>query len=208
MNQDVKKSLSILFSFVGVWLIGSILCALLGLFNQPNKPPIFFALFLAGPILCFVAAYTLSKRVRRALDALPLWAMTATHSLRLVGIAFVLAGLKHELAPLFGWLGGGGDILSAIVSIPLAMSLFQHHYSQSLRLRFILWNILGLAGLLLSIALGLLYSDSALGVLSSSLSNTRALSFLPYSLVPTFYVPGLLLLHLLALRRSHEIIQS
>jgi hypothetical protein len=132
--------------------------------------------------------------------------MTATHSLRLVGIAFVLAGIKYELAPLFGWLGGGGDILSAIVSIPLALSLFQHHYSRGLRLRFILWNILGLAGLLLSIALGLLYSDSVVGILSSPLSNTRALSFLPYSLVPTFYVPSLILLHLLALRRSGEII--
>jgi hypothetical protein len=51
----------------------------------------------------------------------------------------------------------------------------------------------------------LLYSPSGLGILSSPASNTGALSFLPYSLIPTFYVPILILLHILALRRSDEI---
>jgi hypothetical protein len=205
MNQEVKISLRITLGFVVAWLTGSIIFSLLGLFNQPNKPPIFFGLFLAGPILGFLAAYAFSKKVRDALFALPLWAITATHSLRLVGIAFVISALKHELAPQFGWIAGIGDIVSAIVSIPLAMSLYQKRYSQGLRLRFILWNIFGVLGLFLSVTLGLLYSPSVMGILSSPVSNTRALSFLPYSLIPTFYVPILILLHLLALRRSAEI---
>ena len=205
MNQEVKISLRIMFGFVVAWLTGSIILSLLGLFNQPNKPPTFFGLFLAGPILGFLAAYAFSKKVRDALFVLPLWAITATHSLRLVGIAFVISALTHELAPQFGWIAGIGDIVSAIVSIPLAMSLYQKRYSQGLRLRFILWNIFGILGLFLSVTLGLLYSPSVMGILSSPVSNTRALSFLPYSLIPTFYVPILILLHLLALRRSAEI---
>jgi hypothetical protein len=205
MNQEVKISLRIMFGFVVAWLTGSIILSLLGLFNQPDKPPTFFGLFLAGPILGFLAAYAFSKKVRDALFALPLWAITATHSLRLVGIAFVISALTHELAPQFGWIAGIGDIVSALVSIPLAMSLYQKRYSQGLRLRFILWNIFGILGLFLSVTLGLLYSPSVMGILSSPVSNTRALSFLPYSLIPTFYVPILILLHLLALRRSAEI---
>jgi len=205
MNQEVKISLRIMFGFVVAWLTGSIILSLLGLFNQPNKPPTFFGLFLAGPILGFLAAYAFSKKVRDALFVLPLWAITATHSLRLVGIAFVISALTHELAPQFGWIAGIGDIVSAIVSIPLAMSLYQKRYSQGLRLRFILWNIFGILGLFLSVTLGLLYSPSVMGILSSPVSNTRALSFLPYSLIPTFYVPILILLHILAWRRSAEI---
>jgi len=205
MNQEVKISLRIMFGFVVAWLTGSIILSLLGLFNQPDKPPTFFGLFLAGPILGFLAAYAFSKKVRDALFVLPLWAITATHSLRLVGIAFVISALTHELAPQFGWIAGIGDIVSAIVSIPLAMSLYQKRYSQGLRLRFILWNIFGILGLFLSVTLGLLYSPSVMGILSSPVSNTRALSFLPYSLIPTFYVPILILLHILALRRSAEI---
>jgi len=208
MNQDVKTSLRIMLGFVAAWLTGSIIFSLLGLFNQPNKPPTFFGLFLAGPILGFLAAYIFSKKVRDALVALPLWAITATHSLRLVGIAFVISAVTHELAPPFGWIAGIGDIVSAILSIPLAMSLYQKRYSQGLRSRFIVWNILGLLGLFLSVILGLLYSPSVVGILSSAISNTRALSFLPYSLFPTFYVPILILLHILALRRSGEIKQS
>lgn len=208
MNNDEIKSLRIMIGFVAAWLIGSIIFSLLGLFNQPNKPPTFFGLFLAGPILGFLAAYAFSKKVRGVLFVLPLWAITATHSLRLVGIAFVISALTHELAPQFGWIAGIGDIVSAIVSIPLAMSLHQKRYSQGLRSRFIIWNIFGILGLFLSVTLGLLYSPSVVGVLSSSISNTRALSFLPYSLIPTFYVPILILLHILALRRSGEIKQS
>lgn len=194
-----------MFGFVAAWLIGSIIFSLLDLFNQPHRPPTFFGLFLAGPILGFLAAFAFSKRVQEALIALPLWVITAIHSLRLVGIAFVIAGLSQELAPQFGWLAGGGDMISALVSIPLAIALYQKRYSKSLRARFIVWNIFGLAGLFLSITLGLLYSLSAVGILSSPVANTRALSFLPYSLIPTFYVPILILLHLLALRRSVEI---
>lgn len=201
----MNKSLRIILGFVAAWLIGSVSFSLLGLFNQPNKPPTFFGLFLAGPILGFLAAYTLSKRVRQALFALPLWAITATHSLRLVGIAFVIAAMTRELPTIFGWLGGGGDIVSAVVSIPLAISLYQKRYSKGLRIRFIVWNIFGLAGLFLSVTLGLLYSESVMGILRDPVSNTHALSFLPYSLIPTFYVPILILLHLLALRRSGEI---
>ena len=194
-----------MLGFVAAWLTGSIIFSLLGLFNQPNKPPTFFGLFLAGPILGFLAAYIFSKQVRDALVALPLWAITATHSLRLVGIAFVISALTHELASPFGWIAGIGDIVSAIVSIPLVMSLYQRRYSNDLRSRFIVWNIFGILGLFLSVTLGLLYSPSMVGILNSPVSNTRALSFLPYSLIPTFYVPILILLHLLALRRSAEI---
>lgn len=201
----MNKSLRIILGFVAAWLIGSVSVSLLGLFNQPNKPPTFFGLFLAGPILGFLTAYASSKKVREALFALPLWVITATHSLRLVGIAFVIAALTGKLALLFGWVAGIGDILSAIVSIPLAMALYRAQYSKGLRLRFIAWNILGIVGLFLSITLGLLYSASAVGILSTPQSNTRALSFLPYSLIPTFYVPILILLHILALRRSGEI---
>jgi hypothetical protein len=185
--------------------MASIIFSLLGLFNQPHRPPIFFGLFLAGPILGFFAAFAFSKRVQEALIALPLWVIIVIHSLRLVGIVFVIAGLRQELAPQFGWLAGGGDMISALVSIPLAIALYQKRYSKGLRARFIVWNIFGLAGLFLSITLGLLYSSSAVGILSSPVANTRALSFLPYSLIPTFYVPILILLHLLALRRSGEI---
>jgi hypothetical protein len=208
MKEQTKKPLNIMLGFVAAWLVASIIFSVLGLFNRPKQPPTFFGLFLAGPILGFLAAYAVSRRAQEALFALPLWLITATHSLRLVGIAFVMAALTRELAPQFGWLGGGGDILSAVISIPLALSLYQKRYPKWLRLRFIAWNIFGLLGLLLSVTLGLLYSTSAMGILSDPVSNTRALSFLPYSLMPTFYVPILILLHLLALRRSGEIPES
>ena len=72
-------------------------------------------------------------------------------------------------------------------------------------MRFVAWNLFGLTDLVTAVTLGLLYSQSVWGVLSSPTVNTRSLSFLPLSLVPTFYVPILVLLHFLALRRVREI---
>jgi hypothetical protein len=212
MDRDLRTlpaySHTGIIGVVTAWLIGSITFSLLDLFNQPDRPPTFFGLFLAGPILGFLIAYTSSGRVQEALLALPLWAITATHSLRLVCIAFVIATLTHVLPWQFGRPAGLGHAISAIISIPLAISLYQKRYSKSRRSRFIAWNILGLAGPFLSVTLGLSYSVNAVGILSSPISNTRALSFLPNSLMPSFYVPALILLHLLALRRSAEITES
>lgn len=209
MSESVKKTQGMILWLVAAWLIASIIFSLLGLFDQPNAPPTYFGLFLVGPLLVFFAAYTLSKRVREALFALPLWAITAIHSLRFfAGIAFVIDALIHELPPQFGWPAGVGDIISAIVSIPLAILLYQKRYSKGMRAGFIAWNIFGLIDLFSAITLGLLYSVSVVGILSEPALNTRSLSFLPTSLIPTFYVPILILLHFLALRRSGEIATS
>jgi hypothetical protein len=205
MSGRLRAAHQVILIVVLLWLAGSVAFSLTGLFDQPSSPPTFFGLFLTAPPVGFLIAYAASRKVREALFAIPLWFVVAIHSARFVGFAFIAGALTHDLPPAFGWPAGAGDIISAIFSIPLARLLYLRATSRGLRMRFVAWNLFGLTDLVTAVTLGLLYSQSVWGVLSSPTVNTRSLSFLPLSLVPTFYVPILVLLHFLALRRVREI---
>ncbi len=52
-----------------------------------------------------------------------------------------------------------------------------------------------------ALTMGLLFSESALGLLHTAASNTTLMVTFPVSLIPTFFVPLFLLVHLLIFRR-------
>ncbi len=202
-----KPVLLTLLGFLLVWLTSAIAGGIAGIFDQPGKPPLFFGLFLAAPTLAILLTYWFSQRMRRALAEVPLWWVTSIHIVRLVGIAFVVYVVLRIFPAEFGLSAGFGDIISALVAIPLTIALFRGHRSRSLYWRFIAWNIFGLTDLVTAITVGLLYSDSSIALLRHGGLSTAALADLPINLIPTFYVPVLILLHLLAFRRSKEVLR-
>jgi hypothetical protein len=204
VNESIRGIWMAMTCAVVIWFAAAIAMSALGRLDQPGAPPTYFGLFVAVPIAAFAGAYLLSSNVRAALFAIPLWIVAAAHVLRVVGIFFVAGALTGDLPTIFGWSAGLGDILSAIVCVPLALALRSGRGSGRLRNRFIAWNLFGLTDLAVAIALGLLYSVSVFGQFATATSNSRSLTFLPMSLVPTFYVPMLILLHILALRRYRE----
>lgn len=189
---------------LALWLVGSVAMGSLGLFDQPGQPPTYFGLFIGGPIAAFFALYWLSAGFRQALFAIPLQYIVAVHVLRFVGIFFILDAVRHVLPAQFGWPAGIGDIVAAAFSIPIAYLLAKGYRSKKFRAGFVAWNIFGLVDLSFALLLGLLYSESALGFLSQPGVTSQAIVFMPLSLIPTFYVPLLIMLHFIALRRNRE----
>lgn len=63
------------------------------------------------------------------------------------------------------------------------------------------WNTFGLVDLVSAIAMGVLYSNSALGVLANGGVTTELMVTFPVSLIPTFLVPLFILMHLLTFAR-------
>jgi hypothetical protein len=174
------------------------------LISQQNRQ-LFSGLFLGGSITSFLIVYMLSKVLREALFIIPLWLIVSLHTLRFVGIFFIIDAFTKVLAPQFGLPAGIGDVLAAIASIPLLIALRRGQHSVQLRRGFIAWNVFGLVDLFSAVSLGLLYSQSVIGILSRPGLDSQALAHLPLSLIPTFYVPVLILLHFLALRRYKEV---
>ncbi len=194
------------YGVVGFWFVAAFIGGLRGLFgqNQPDTPPVLLGLFLVVPIVGFIIAYASNPRLRHAVDGIPLWFITITHTWRFVGLGFMIGAMVNVLPPQFGYPEGLGDIIAASFCLPLARALRKPERSPRLRAAYIAWNIFGLIDLVSAISLGILYSVSSYGILRTGVSTALMTRF-PVNLIPTFFVPLFILLHLLALKRSREI---
>ncbi|MEU4192423.1 hypothetical protein AB0E69_11015 [Kribbella sp. NPDC026611] len=192
-----------LLAAAAAWLAAAVALSAAGRLDQPHRPPLLFALFIVAPVTGALVAYAISRQFRTLVLQLPLAWVTAVHICRLVGVVFVIGVAAGTYPANFGLPAGIGDMVSALVAVPLTIALLRGSRSSGLRARYVVWNVFGLVDLVSAILLGLLYSDSAAGVLRGE-SSTAALADLPVSLIPTVYVPGLIMLHLLAFRRNAE----
>jgi hypothetical protein len=184
-----------------LWFIGSLVAGYYGLFVTPGTPPIYLGLFIAVPFLGFAGVYLISPRFRDFAHTISLPLIVRAHAWRYVGIFFVIAYLMGKLPPQFGIPEGGGDIITAIFSFPLALALRQ---GKPVRTAFVAWNVFGLVDLISAITVGALYSEGSFGFLRTGVSTALMTTF-PVNIIPTFFVPLFILLHLLALARTGEV---
>ncbi len=205
-DESTRATTRLLLGIVGIWFVAAFIGGLAGLFMQP-KPPLFLGLFLLVPIIGFSLAYRFSTRVRHAVDAIPLWLITIAHVWRFVGLGFVIGAIANVLPVQFGYPEGWGDFIAASLCLPLARAIRRRQYLPSLRGFFVAWNIFGLIDLVSAISLGILYSLGPFGVLRTDVSTSLMTTF-PINLIPTFFVPLFILMHILSLVRSRELIRE
>lgn len=208
-NEDsvsrTKRTRTILIGIAGFWFLSAFISGAMDVFSpRPGAPPVPVGVFLLVPIGGFTLAYAVSARVRRVLDRIPLWLITIAHVWRFVGLGFVIGAVINVLPPQFGFPEGLGDVVAALFCLPLAFAIRKGSYSPGLRSAFIAWNVFGLIDLLSAISMGILYSPSSFGVLRTGLS-TELMTTFPVNLIPTFFVPLFILLHMLSLKRSREL---
>jgi hypothetical protein len=183
---------------VGVWLAAALAAGALGLVNQPGQPPLVLAGFLAIPIAGFLLADAASPAFRAFTETIPLGLLVGSHLWRFVGLGFVIAWLWGVLPAGFGIPEGTGDIIAAAGALALLRPIREGAVSR----RWLLaWNVFGFVDLLSALTMGLLFSESAIGVLHTPTSNTTLMVAFPVSLIPTFLVPLFLLSHALIFRR-------
>jgi hypothetical protein len=203
-NEHARAAVKVLVSFLGLWFVAAFIGGLLGIFYQPGEPPLFVGIFLLIPIIGFTLTYRICPLVQQALKAIPLWLITLAHVWRFVGLGFVAGAIAGLLPGQFGYPEGLGDVIAAALCLPLASAIRRQSHSPRLRAAFIAWNIFGLIDLLSAISLGILYSPSTFGLLRKDIS-TGLLTTFPINLIPTFFLPLFILLHVLALVRSKEL---
>jgi len=203
-DESTRAMTRFLLIAIGAWFALAFIGGMLDIFYQPGVPPLTVGLFLLAPIGGFTVAYTLSPQVRLAVDSIPLWLITIAHVWRFVGIGFVIGAIVNILPAQFGYPEGIGDVIAAALCLPLAFALRRHDHTPRLRTAYVAWNIFGLIDLVSAITLGVLYSPSSFGVLRTDVS-TQLMTTFPVSLIPTFFLPLFILLHMLGLKRSGEV---
>jgi hypothetical protein len=201
MNGPSNETRNYSVLAISVWFLSALVGGWFDIFSMPGKPPLFVGLFLVLPILSFTTMYTLSARFRTFANSIPLSLIVGAHLWRYVGLGFIFVYLLGKLPGEFAIPEGVGDVVAAAFALPLARAL---HRKRPVRGYFLLWNIFGLIDLISAITVGILFSQGSFGILRTGVSTAFMTAF-PVNVIPTFFVPLFILLHMLALARRNEV---
>lgn len=184
---------------LAAWSTLSLVLAADGAFRAEPPPvaPWLVVVILAG--LAGMLAATAIGTIRRALSAPGTLArLTLPHTLRVVGVVFLIVMAQGHLPAAFALPAGLGDIAVGVTAPVVARRLAADPArARSAAVRF---HLLGILDLLVAAAIGFVL----FGIVDAA-SPTAALRALPLVLVPTVPVPLAMALHLTSLRQLRHV---
>lgn len=186
-------------AIVVVWFLLALVGSLVGVFDSQPRPPIPLGLAAVVPVAIFALCYLEFPGFRQFVSSLDLRWLTLAQTWRVGGIVFVILYYQGLLPGVFALPAGWGDFAIGITA-PLVAWLWKPPYPQK---TFVVWNLLGITDLVVAVTLGVLASATPVGVLAGDVS-TRLIGLFPLSLIPTFFVPLFVILHLISLIRVRK----
>jgi hypothetical protein len=182
---------------LGGWLLASGLLARAGVYHQPSgQSTPWFGVAFAATLLGLLAATRIPLMARILAAPGTVARLTLPHTLRVVGVTFLLVMAQGHLPAVFALPAGLGDIAAGLAAPFVARRLAQGGG----RTRAVWFNLLGILDLVVALSIGFLAGLGPWRPLAVT-PSTEPLSLLPLALVPTTAVPLALALHLVALRR-------
>ena len=116
------------------------------------------------------------------------------HLWRLVGIVFLVLMVRGQVPALWALPAGIGDILVAVTAPWVARDVDTPRG----RRRAIIWNLFGIADLIVAVGLGIMTSPGPTQVFRTA-PTSELMTHFPMALVPTFLVPLAFTLHVISL---------
>jgi hypothetical protein len=166
----------------------------------PGIPGVGMAVLL--PILLLSVLVLGMARGRELVRRVPLAALVGVHSVRVLGITFVLLYWSKRLPAPFAPVAGWGDVTVGVLAIPLALLLAR---GATVPKGWIaLWNTLGLVDLVTAVTLGATSVPGPLRLFHGE-PSAAIMANLPWLLIPGYLVPALFLLHLCTFYRLRTI---
>ena len=182
-----------------IWLVADVALGALGVFAATARRPVpGIVAGIALPLVCGAWLLSRTGSVRRLLDPVPLSTLIGVQIYRVAGVVFILAWAEGRMPAAFALPAGLGDIAVGL-SAPFVAARVKRRPQQSQRLASI-WNLAGIADLVMAVTLGALTSPSPFQLIAIDHPN-QLVSRLPFVLIPVFAVPLSLLLHFVTLGR-------
>ena len=173
---------------LGGWLLVALAASSAGLIS-PSLPRPIIPLLIWLPTLTFILAFARSRGVRAAVRALDMRLPILWHLCRAgYGIGFLMLDARGAIDSSFARVAGPGDILAGLGALVAALAV--PATTPTRRVLVFGWNALALADILLVFvtAQRILFFGGGFGAL-------EAFTRMPYSLLPTFVVPMILITH-------------
>ncbi len=181
---------------IAAWFIFALAASALHVFKtNPNLPPLALGLAVLTPIVVFLFWYATSAGFRQFALSLDPRTLTFVHSWRIAGFTFLALYAAGILPGVFALPAGWGDIAIGATAPLAALKLANF----SRRRSFIFWQILGILDLVLAVTLG-----TAARLISPHGVTTEVMTVLPMSLIPTFAVPLLIMLHVICIAQARQ----
>ncbi len=181
---------------IGAWFLLSLSASVLKVFeNDSARPPLSLGLAVLTPIVLFAVWYAASAGFRQFALTLNPRTLTMVQAWRIGGFVFLVLHAHGILPGPFALPAGWGDIAIGATAPLVAMRLAHSDHRKG----FILWQILGMLDLVMAVSLGTLA-----GLIRLDGITTGPMTVLPLSLIPTFAVPLLIILHVICIAQARR----
>ena len=188
---------------LGVWAALVIFLGVQGVFNgSPGSPPLAILLGVIVPISLFLIAFQISRAFRDFVLTFDLRLAVGIQAWRFAGLGFLALYANGVLPALFAWPAGVGDMAVGMAAPWMLLALIQQPGFAASR-RFVVWNLFGILDLVVAVSLGGLNAFLAHGLPGEI--TTSPMSRLPLVLIPAYFVPIFVMLHLAALFQARRI---
>lgn len=183
------------------WFLTSLVLSGSGFYHGPSRiPTIPFGLLI--PIAAGVMLFWRSPLLRRAIESVPQSWIVSVQVYRVEGLIFLTLYAGGWLPGAFAWPAGVGDVLVGLLAPVVGLAYARGARGSAGLLR--VWNLLGIADLVVATTTGFLTSPSPLQLLALDRPNELISSF-PLAMIPVFLVPLSLLLHLASLQKLRRV---
>lgn len=197
LSDTARRTLSFLIAAGLIGWFGAI--SLLGKIGFWAANPLVAPHILLGFLFLFVVLKRLYDLplVQKIADAIPQHWIIGIQTYRVMGYGFLILYQMHLLPAAFAFPAGIGDIIVGVSAPIVALVYFlKKSYARKLA---ILWNVIGIADLVIAIGIGTLAYPRPFQILATEVS-TDLFSQFPLVLIPLFAVPLSALLHFFSLR--------
>jgi hypothetical protein len=181
---------------VAAWFIFALSASALHLFKtDPDVPPLAMGLAVLIPLVVFLLWFATSAGFREFALSLNPGVLTFVQSWRIAGVAFLALYTVGLLPGVFALPAGWGDIVIGATAPLAALKLTNFNRQRG----FIFWQILGIFDLVTAVAVG-----TTARWISPNEVGTGLMTVLPLSLIPTFAVPLLTMLHIICIAQARR----
>ncbi|HEV8618811.1 MAG TPA: hypothetical protein VGQ70_04890 [Candidatus Udaeobacter sp.] len=192
-GSNAKTRLCAAVGFSLWFVLVAVLAATHALYYEHGlgAPGLGIAVTLPIAVLCFVVARTQS--LREAFRRVPLWLLIGVHTVRLLGISFIILYADHRLPAPFAPVAGWGDIFVGATALPVAWLAYRR--PANARPIIWIWNLVGLVDLMAAVGLGVISSPGPQRLIFAE-PGSAIMTTLPWLLIPGFLVPLLFTVHI------------
>lgn len=164
--------------------------------RSPGTLPLPILFGVTTPIIAFLILFSVWPVFCDFALSMDLVLITGIQAWRFAGLGFVALYVHGVLPGLFAWPAGLGDIAIDLTAPWIAIALMRRPTFASSG-AFIVWNILGILDLVIPVSTGALSSALATGIPGEA--TTAPMAQLPLVLIPAYFVPLFVMLHLTTL---------